>query len=181
MSMSINLQMMAFASSQQAGRFHVSDTSTYLALPRLLKVLGHLGHVNFPFAIGKGTTGVKVWPESGNWDDGVEEDDVEDASVLGIDPTTLWRGPAVERSDTVVSLPDSSSNEELGSPEGEKRLRTALPSVGVYWLASETEMAQSRAKSGLSSCSTAASPQVTSSDEDLETSVSECGFNTLRL
>jgi hypothetical protein len=80
-----------------------------------------------------------------------------------------------------VSLPDSSSNEELVSLEGGKRLRTALPSAGVYWLASETEMAQSRAKSGLSSCSTAASPQVTSSDEHLEASVSECRFNSLWL
>lgn len=80
-----------------------------------------------------------------------------------------------------MSLPDSSSNEELVSLEGGKRLRTALPSSGVYWLASETEMAQSRAKSGLSSCSTAASPQVTSSDEHLEASVSECRFNSLWL
>jgi hypothetical protein len=92
MSMSIDLQMMAFASSQQPWTFYVSDVSIYLALPSLVKVLGHLGHMNFPFAIGKGTTGVTVLAESGIWDD-----DVEDASVLGMGLTILWRDPVVER------------------------------------------------------------------------------------
>ena len=102
--------------------------------------------------------------------------------TLTIDPFKVWRGVVdCDSGDIEVWFPLSSSNEGLEKEPGEvlgtrETSRTAL-STASFWLASETDLEQSRTKSVLASWRTiAASPQVTSGDEHLETSISEGGF-----